>query len=131
MKKMVIITAALLMLTASVFSQGANIDQALEAYNQTLKNGNIGLRSSALYCIAQVKAQYPETDFTAVQKTLKKVSRSDKSVMVKVQANLIAKYIQNDELVDAVVPANDNQVLFFDQLYDAVMANEITTIAWK
>ena len=131
MKKMVIIIAALLMLTASVFSQGANIDQALEAYNQTLKNGNIGLRSSALYCIAQVKAQYPETDFTAVQKTLKKVSRSDKSVMVKVQANLIAKYIQNDELVDAVVPANDNQVLFFDQLYDAVMANEITTIAWK
>jgi len=131
MKKFFVVFAVLLIVTTSLFAGEVNIDKALKAYKIALEDGNIGLRSSALFRIAQVKSEYPETDFSAIENTLKKISRSDKSVMVKVQADLVLKYIQNDALSVNAIEAQENSVLFFNQLYDAVMANEITTLASK
>lgn len=131
MKKMIVVLAALLIVTAFVSAREVNLDKALQMYNIAIKEGNVGLQSSAMFQIAQVKAQYPEANFSEIEKTLKKVSRSDENVVVKVRADLVLKYLQKSDLDVDMKNTKENEVLFFDRLYDAVMSDEMTTWAWR
>jgi hypothetical protein len=122
MKTITTMALALLSLLASAFSQEFDkkaFDKALTNYQSAMQSESPGIRSSAIYQIAQMKSQRPGEDFSSVAPALVKVAKNDPNPLIRVHAELTISYLFDDDLTkkikaDEGLDMND----FYNKLYN-------------
>ncbi len=124
MKKLFIVLILTLLATGLTFAKETPKDSHLEiaAKNlvMSLKSDNAGVRNSALYQIAKIRAQYPDFDLSKVEKEVEKVAKKDKSAIVRVNANLVDTVL-NDKTAESMVNlAAAEPQEFFSDLYNSI-----------
>jgi hypothetical protein len=132
MKNIVIFLVAFMIISTAVMAQApAKLDFAkiLPGYIMALKSDNAGLRDSAAYQIAIIKAAHPEVDFTIVEKVLNRVAKNDESSLVRIHADLTLSYLQDAKLAQKVKPANPEDSLeFYNKLHSELYSSFFTAL---
>lgn len=120
MKKLINMTLMVVLLAAAANAK-PNLDKvetAVKGYVVALNSDNAGLRHSALYNLAVIKAEYPEIDFSNLDRQLQKMSTKDEYPLIRLHADLTRTYLKDNSLQSKVqVEANGNPVDFFKNLY--------------
>ncbi len=124
MKKLFIVLIVTLLATGLSFAKDApkssQLDIAAKNLLMSLKSDNAGVRNSALYQIAKIRAQYPDYDLSKVEKEVEKVAQKDKSAIVRVNANLVDTVL-NDKVAESQVNlAAAEPQEFFTDLYNSI-----------
>jgi hypothetical protein len=124
MKKTIIILA-IVAIAATSFAAApqldkSKLDKAIQAYTMALNSDNPGLRNSALYQLAVLKNKYPEANFISIERVIDRMAKQDKSLSVRLNANLISQYLTDEELATKVNPVIIDSNAFFSELYTQV-----------
>ncbi|MBN2413721.1 hypothetical protein JXQ31_18725 [candidate division KSB1 bacterium] len=125
MKKLYIVFALLIIFSVTTFAGNLNtienrIKFATEGYLKALKSDNPGIRNSALHQITVLKARYPNINLSRIERQIEKLSRSDKEVLIRVNASIAYKYLKNSELTGKVNTETVDPREFFTELYNQV-----------
>ncbi len=125
MKKLYIVLALLMLFTVTTFAGNLNtvenrIKCATEGYSKALKSDNPGIRNSALHQITVLKARYPNVNLSRIERQIEKLSKSDKEVLIRVNASIAYKYLTNSELTGRVNTETIDPKEFFTELYSQV-----------
>lgn len=99
----------------------ATLAAAVKNYKFALKSENPGVRSSALYMLAQIKSRYPEANLGEFKSELGKLSRKDNDPLVRVHANLVLSYVSDDALAARIKPeGSEMQPAFYARLIETI-----------
>jgi hypothetical protein len=126
--KKAIVVLALLTVTGGLMASPQEMertDMAVRGYAQALASDVDGLRHDAIFHVACLKSQQPETELRACEKALEKISKEDGTLRNRLHAQLTLAYLRDVRLAARIkVTTIDDPGAFFDQLY-----REITTTA--
>jgi hypothetical protein len=132
MRNIVIFFVAMLITSTAVMAQAPakpDFAKILPAYAMALKSDNAGLRDSAAYQIAIIKSEYPDVDFTVIERVLNKVAKSDQSSLVRIHASLTLTYLQDAKLAQKVKPENpENSLEFYNKLHSELFSSFFTVL---
>lgn len=125
MKKLMIVFVLLIIFTAASFAGNSNpidnkLQKATNGYIDALQSENPGIRNSALHQLTVLKAKYPNYDLTKVAKQVKKLSKNDSELLIRVNAHLTYRYLTNMELGDKIDTNTIDPKSFFKDLYGQV-----------
>ncbi len=124
MKTMFVLLTMALSLSAAESSIESRIEKAKVNLNYSLQNENEGVRNGSLLVLAQIKSDYPNTDLTELNKTLKKLTANDSRPYIRANANLTYIYLNSEELPHTVkVDDIENPAVFFNKLYQELNKN--------
>lgn len=126
-----ILTLTLLIWT-SAFCQQSNQkawNKIISQYEASIKSDSPGVRSSAIYQIAQMKYARPDDDFSSFEWTLARVAKNDPSPLIRIHAELTLVYLQDAKLrnkikADSELEMND----FYNQLYNEMYSSFVTLV---
>ena len=125
MKRMNIVLALLIIFTATSFAGNSNtIDNKLQlatnGYIKALKSDNLGVRNSALHQLTILKAKYPDYDLRKVVNHVKKISKKDSELLIRLNADITYRYLTNREMSSKVNVDTIDPKIFFQDLYGQV-----------
>ncbi|HPG40134.1 MAG TPA: hypothetical protein PLP19_10220 [bacterium] len=122
MKKALTIIAVLALLTGAGFAKTNTLSKdklalAVKSYKIALNSENAGVRNSALYQIAVLKASYPELNLNELDRVLLNVTNKDSVGFIRVNANLTRLLLNDKNLTNAVTVETVDPTEFFSGLY--------------
>ena len=122
MKRMYIVLALMITFTATLFAGNSNsVDNKLQlatnGYINALKSDNPGIRNSALHQLTVLKAKYPDFNLRKVEKQVKKMSKNDPELLIRINATITYRYLMNQELTSKVNRTTNDPKIFFQDLY--------------
>lgn len=132
MRMIITITLVLLILSASGFGQQLGqkaLEKVLLQYEAAMTSDSPGVRSSAIYQIAQLKCERPEENFLSVEWTLAKIAKNDHNPLIRVHAELTLAYLQDKALrgkikADCSLEMNN----FYNKLYNEMYTSFVTIV---
>lgn len=119
MKRLAMILISLTMAAMIGASETSDkmISTAQTMYIQGIKKGNIGLRSDAIFRIAELKSNYPDMPTKHVSKTLQKAVQEDANPLVRTYAGLTLIYLSEASINRQVkVLPRETSIAFFQRL---------------
>ena len=125
MKKLNIVLVILIIFSAASFAGNSDpidnkLQKATNGYIDALQSENPGIRNSALHQLTILKAKYPNYDLTKVEKQVKRLSKKDSELLIRVNAEITYRYLTNKDLGNRINIITNDPKTFFKELYSQV-----------